>query len=256
MNDDRQQPGDTLDEEGAIEFAEYMRWMYRVEKDLDFSDPEVFWRSMTRILSLISDTPAVDWRELRDDTEATLRRAFTRSGERDRDGAVIAEEGAGWWSTTAMTHMQNLAPGLPGTPASRPDGHYPKAVPAPKMDTPGLWTGACSCGWRSTGLASTQASALKKMAYPHADTRNAALALMRVSLHVVNRYELYDDAVRTFTDELMPLIPAETASHDGGWTHELHDRFTGVGHEKGDSWYDITVTDCSLPEMIAKTWLG
>jgi hypothetical protein len=50
--------------------------------------------------------------------------------------------------------------------------HIPGTVPRVKMDTPvGLFSGSCSCGWRSTGLGS-QSSALKD-ATQHADAKTA-----------------------------------------------------------------------------------
>lgn len=49
--------------------------------------------------------------------------------------------------------------------------HVPTTTPRQKMDTPvGLFSGACSCGWRSTGL-NNQPGALKD-ARQHADAKN------------------------------------------------------------------------------------
>lgn len=41
------------------------------------------------------------------------------------------------------------------------------------MDSPDLLTGACSCGWRSTALASTVQQAMK-ISQAHAQAKNAA----------------------------------------------------------------------------------
>jgi hypothetical protein len=64
-------------------FTAFMAWMDQVGQDSITQDvpPEIHWRSMARILALVSGRSQVDWQELRDDREQVLRRVFTRPGE-------------------------------------------------------------------------------------------------------------------------------------------------------------------------------
>lgn len=78
-----------------------------------------------------------------------------------------------------------------------------------------------------------------------------------ISLTIENTYELYDDVTTTVTDEVIPAPPTldEDSEAYKDWGHEqIIDRFTGVGHEDGDSWYDVTVTACSEPALVGRTF--
>jgi hypothetical protein len=148
----------------------------------------------------------------------------------------------------------------PATPAPRcestggHEGHYPMWVKAPKMDSPELKTGACSCGWRSTGLASNQQQALK-ISREHADAKNATLGLVRISVYVTNRYEHYGTINCEFHDELITLPPErDTEQYEEWQQQEIIDRFTGVGYTDGDSWYDVTIIASSVPALVGTTY--
>lgn len=83
---------DTAPERPDVEnFTAFMAWMDQVGQDSIAQDvpPEIHWRSMARILALVSCRPQVDWQELRDDREQVLRRVFTRPGE-----PHVAKQGA------------------------------------------------------------------------------------------------------------------------------------------------------------------
>lgn len=79
---------------------------------------------------------------------------------------------------------------------------------------------------------------------------------IRVSLHVENTYELYPDVEREFTDEMIPAPPADrTGEAWNEWARvNIYDRFTGVGHTDGDSWYDVAITACSDPTLVGLTF--
>jgi hypothetical protein len=77
-----------------------------------------------------------------------------------------------------------------------------------------------------------------------------------LTLRIENRYELYPTEITTPT----VTVPAPPEDEDSDaydeWTWEhIHDT-TGVGHEDGDSWYDVEVTESSRPDLIpvGKTW--
>ncbi len=71
-----------------------------------------------------------------------------------------------------------------------------------------------------------------------------------VSLEVVNTYELYETVTTRLRIGLIPAPP--TLDEDADAYHEWADEhilcFTGVGHTDGDSWYDVTITEC--PEQV------
>lgn len=80
-------------------------------------------------------------------------------------------------------------------------------------------------------------------------------ATITISLEIENAYELYDDVTTYETDVTMPAPPADEDSQeyeDWAYTHIF--ALTGVGHEDGDSWYDVTVTACSDPALIGRTF--
>lgn len=77
---------------------------------------------------------------------------------------------------------------------------------------------------------------------------------LTISLTVLNMYEHYADVTTTFTDVRIPA-PPDPDDQDAyeSWRYEhIHDPFTGVGHVDGDSWYVVTVTACSDPDLVGR----
>ncbi|MEV6487242.1 hypothetical protein AB0M20_01195 [Actinoplanes sp. NPDC051633] len=72
-----------------------------------------------------------------------------------------------------------------------------------------------------------------------------------ISLSIVNTYELYPTEVTTVTDVVVPAPPdaADADAYDQ-WADDHIIQYTGTGRCDGDSWYDVTVTDCSDPRLI------
>jgi hypothetical protein len=99
--------------------------------------------------------------------------------------------------------------------------------------------GRMSVGWHPTDLA-----------------RFKLTGAVIVSLVVKNTYERYEDVVITVTDVVIPAPPADVDSEEyDDWAYEhIHDRYTGVGHTDGDSWYDVRITDSSDPELVGRTF--
>ncbi len=93
--------------------------------------------------------------------------------------------------------------------------------------------------------------------------------LIAISLHIVNRYELYDTVETTVENEVIPAPPAErwekrtlpngvvidvdTDAYDQ-WQQDHILNFTGTGRSRGDSWYDVKVTACSDPTLVGATY--
>jgi hypothetical protein len=76
-----------------------------------------------------------------------------------------------------------------------------------------------------------------------------------ISLAIENRYEDGDMIPTTVTDALIPAPPADgDADAQDTWEQEHIASFTGTGRTTGDSWYDVTVTACSDPSLIGKTY--
>lgn len=105
-----------------------------------------------------------------------------------------------------------------------------------------------------------------------------------VSLTVENAYELHESVTFTVTDVILPAPPSaptaaalELAQHWldtmtasgtaedlamdealGEWAQEhiMETPLTGVGHEDGDSYYDVTITASTMPSLVGRkfTW--
>lgn len=76
---------------------------------------------------------------------------------------------------------------------------------------------------------------------------------LTISLTIENGYELYEDVTTRVIDALILRPPADVDSDAyQDWVQEQIIRWTGVGNEDGDSWYDVTVTACSDPDLIGK----
>jgi len=75
-----------------------------------------------------------------------------------------------------------------------------------------------------------------------------------VSLHVENAYELYDDVEYEINDVVVPTPPSDVDSDEfAEWVqNHIIDPYTGVGHEDGDSWYDVKVTASSDPALVGR----
>ena len=100
--------------------------------------------------------------------------------------------------------------------------------------------------------------------------QGAAIVTITISLTIENSYELYSDVITYVTDVEVPAPPTEPVDWPLGgknqgseqaleiavaeWAQEHLFCFTGVGHQDGESWYDVTVTDCSDPTMIGRTF--
>ncbi len=89
---------------------------------------------------------------------------------------------------------------------------------------------------------------------------------VRVVLQIVNTYELYA-RVTTYADVVIPAPPFEDATYPDGrdpngqyetpheaWKFQHIIPLTGVGHEDGDSWYDVTVLWSSDAMLIGATY--
>jgi hypothetical protein len=79
--------------------------------------------------------------------------------------------------------------------------------------------------------------------------------VLLVSLRIENAYELYPDVVTIVENAVIPAPPAGHASSAfDDWADEYVRVFTGVGHEDGDSWYDVEITACSNSDLVGKTF--
>lgn len=76
-----------------------------------------------------------------------------------------------------------------------------------------------------------------------------------IKLEIENRYELYETQM-TYPEATIPAPPTldETAWEYREWADEHIFDLTGVGHEDGDSWYDVKVLDSSEPALIGRTF--
>ena len=76
-----------------------------------------------------------------------------------------------------------------------------------------------------------------------------------ISLVIENRYA---GGLMVPTGVPDAVIPAPPVDGDGdawdAWLYEHIFSFTGTGRTRGDSWYDVTVTACSDPMLIGKTF--
>lgn len=75
-----------------------------------------------------------------------------------------------------------------------------------------------------------------------------------VDLTVDNTYELYEDVQVKVHGAILPAPPEDQNSDEySEWAHSnVIDPFTGVGHEDGDSWYDVKVTASSDPALVGR----
>ncbi|RNH99664.1 hypothetical protein EEZ25_21980 [Micromonospora aurantiaca] len=86
-------------------------------------------------------------------------------------------------------------------------------------------------------------------------SRPTTSELISISLAIENRYEGGDMIPTTVTGALIPAPPARgDADAQDAWEYEHIFSFTGTGRTSGNSWYDVTVTACSDPSLIGKTY--
>ena len=85
--------------------------------------------------------------------------------------------------------------------------------------------------------------------------KSTTAGLITISLAIENRYEDGDLIRTTVTDALIPAPPDDgDADAQDAWEYEHIYSFTGTGRTTGDSWYDVTVTACSDPSLIGRTY--
>lgn len=84
-----------------------------------------------------------------------------------------------------------------------------------------------------------------------------AAETITISLEIDNTYELYDEVHTSVTDQVIPAPPIDHLPRTPDeeelwdiWAWEHINAFTGVGHERGNSWHDVVVTSCSLPWLV------
>lgn len=73
-----------------------------------------------------------------------------------------------------------------------------------------------------------------------------------VSLQIENSYELFPSVTTTFTDETVAAPESYDEGTIGEWAMETLFPFTGVGHQEGNSWYDVLIFDSSDPALIGR----
>lgn len=78
--------------------------------------------------------------------------------------------------------------------------------------------------------------------------------VITISLTIENTYELYDDVTTYVYDALIPPPPPEGSPEWDDWEYEHIHSWTGTGRTDGDSWYDVTVTACSDPSLVGRTF--
>jgi hypothetical protein len=72
-----------------------------------------------------------------------------------------------------------------------------------------------------------------------------------ISMVIENVYELYADVDFAVTGAIIPAPPQSQIGDEWEiWERRHIFRWTGVGHEEGDSWHDVTVTACSDPSLV------
>lgn len=71
-----------------------------------------------------------------------------------------------------------------------------------------------------------------------------------VDLTIVNTYELHPDQTTYRKDLVIPVPPAEDDPARDDWEQDHIFEQTGTGHTDGDSWYDVTVTASSRPDVL------
>lgn len=78
---------------------------------------------------------------------------------------------------------------------------------------------------------------------------------MTISLEIENTYDDGTEITTYATDVVMPVPPDDVDGDDyHDWAFEHVFNLTGTGHTSGDSWYDVTVTACSVPALVGRTF--
>lgn len=82
-------------------------------------------------------------------------------------------------------------------------------------------------------------------------------AEITISLKIENAYADGTQITTYATDVQMPAPPVggeQDAEQWDTWKYEHLYAFTGTGRTDGDSWYDVTVTACSDPALVGRTF--
>ncbi len=117
---------------------------------------------------------------------------------------------------------------------------------------PGRTTcGTCGLSWdNNISTATTPVpSGRCPFEYEHPDG-----STVTVTLVIENTYELYDDVTTTYSDVVVPAPPSVDSDEYDDWAYDHIRCFTGVGHEDGDSWYDVKITASSDPALVGRTF--
>ena len=77
-------------------------------------------------------------------------------------------------------------------------------------------------------------------------------AKITVSLEIENSYELYEDETTHVVDREVNAPSDYSEETLDSWAYDVLFDFTGVGHTDGNSWYDVTITACSDPQLVGK----
>lgn len=110
-----------------------------------------------------------------------------------------------------------------------------------------VWTP--DSGWTDEGLEMNVATDGGRIRFVPVD------GMVTVSLAIENTYENGDVVNTTATDVVVPAPPADEESEEyAEWGREHIFQFTGTGRPAGDSWYDVTITASSRPELIGRTY--
>jgi hypothetical protein len=81
-----------------------------------------------------------------------------------------------------------------------------------------------------------------------------AAGRVTVTLRIENTYELYDEVITTPTVTIPAPPPEDDEDAYSEWAQEYIQAETGVGHDDGDSWYDVLVTASTDPELVGRTF--
>ena len=104
-------------------------------------------------------------------------------------------------------------------------------------------------------LALVDPEGVRKGAYQVIDIGEPAGSMLTISLDIENAYELYVDVNTRVVDAMIPVPPQdESRGAYQDWEEQFIIAWSGVGHDDGDSWYDLEVAACSDLTLIGKTY--
>lgn len=76
----------------------------------------------------------------------------------------------------------------------------------------------------------------------------------KVTLQIENAYEDGTEITTVVTAEIALPIPADGTDERIGWEQMYIQPHTGTGKEDGDAWYDVEITESTVPELIGLTF--